>query len=274
MVASWEGDILKKQRVIYYSDPLRDDFAKNEIQAIRVGKDYCYIHRSFLWRAASFLLYYVIAIPIIWIISKVYMGLKIENRKVLRGLRGKGYFLYGNHTRELDAFVSPMVTYPGKSYVIAGAEAVSLPCLKNIIMRLGVLPIPTELSGMKNFYSAVEVRAEEGHGITVYPEAHIWPFYTGIRPFADTSFRYPVKKQLPAVAMVATYRKRSGLFRFLKRPGMTITLSDPVYSDAELTVKKAQKNLRDKIYDRMVQISNEKEQVEYIRYEYVPKGTD
>ncbi len=69
-----------------------------------------------------------------------------------------------------------------------------------------------------------------GACIGIFPEAHIWPFYTGVRPFVGTSFRYPVKLHAPVVAMAVTYRKRRGLFCWVKRPpGMTVTFSAPMY---------------------------------------------
>ncbi|MBR2755259.1 MAG: 1-acyl-sn-glycerol-3-phosphate acyltransferase [Lachnospiraceae bacterium] len=260
-----------KEKTYYYSDLLNDDFAGTHIKTICVDKDFPYLHKSVLWRGAAKVLYFGVAIPVIWIISKIYLGLKIENRKVIRNLSGKGFFLYGNHTREADAFVSPMVTFPQKSYVIAGADAVSLPELKNIVQMLGVIPIPTVFNGMKNFFEEVSKRCREGYGITIYPEAHIWPYYTKIRPFSDISFRYPVKENAPSVAMVVTYRKRSGLFRFLKKPGMTVTLSEPIYPDRNITEKAAQEKLRDCIFMEMTKIANSREQVEYIHYEYAPE---
>ena len=65
--------------------------------------------------------------------------------------------------------------------------------------------------------------------LAIFPEAHIWPFYTGIRPFSATSFRYPEKLNAPVVAMVTTYRKAARSVSLFRRPGMTVTLSEPFY---------------------------------------------
>ena len=121
--------------------------------------------------------------------------------------------------------------------------------------------------GMRAFMQTVYARRAENNCLAIYPEAHVWPFYTGIRPFADTSFRYPVQDGSPVVAMVTTYRKRTGLFRLCKRPGMTITFSEPMGANPGLSPKKAQAELRDRVYGFMVRVSAEKENVAYIRYE-------
>lgn len=259
---------MKTERVRYYSDPVHDDFAGTDIHTCRVGADFPFVRRSVLWRVVSFLVYYVIALPIVFLIAKLYLGLKFENRKVLRSLRGQGFYLYGNHTRALDAFVPSLAAFPKKAYIIAGPDAVSLPGLKHIVMMLGALPIPTELSAMRPFLEAVSQRCAEGACVAIYPEAHIWPFYTGIRPFPDTSFRYPLREGTPVVAMVTTYRKRRGLFRFAKKPGMTVTFSPVFFPDAALPRREAQAALRDEVYSFMKETSTARDQVEYIRYIY------
>ena len=257
---------MKPEKIIYYSDPLNDDFAGTSIKRKEVGSGFPYVHRSALWRFFSFILYYLIAVPIVFAISKLYLGLKFENRKVLKKVRKSGYYLYGNHTRDLDAFVPSMAAFPKKAYIVSNPDAVSIPFLYNVVQMLGAIPIPTERSGMKDFSDAVYSRIREKKCVAIYPEGHVWPFYTGIRPFTSVSFHYPAEDGAPVVAMVTTYRRRSGLFSFLKRPGMTVTFSEPMYADGSLTRKNAQNDLRDRVYEFMVKTSSSAENVEYIRY--------
>ena len=255
------------KRIIYYTDPLNDDFAETSIHTKEVGADFPFIHKGVLWNLLAQLVYYCIAVPIVFVISKVYLGLKYENRQVLRQLRGTGYFLYGNHTRMLDAFLPAMTAFPKKAYVVSNPDAVSLPFLQTLVTMLGVIPIPTRFSGMRQFLSSVTQRYQEGNVLAIFPEAHIWPFYTGIRPFSDTSFRYPQKLGAPVVAMVTTYRKRRGLGQLLRRPGMTVTLSEPFYPDPTLSPRDAQQQLRDRVYNFMMSVSQSHENVQYITYE-------
>ena len=74
--------------------------------------------------------------------------------------------------------------------------------------------------------------------------------------------------------MVTTYRKRRGLFRLFRRPGMTVTLSEPFYPDAALSLREAQQKLRDQVYDFMVSVSQSHENVNYIQYEPRPEVED
>ena len=257
---------MKAEKVVYYSDSLKDDFAGTNIKAQSVGGDFPFLHKSRIWNFAAFLLYYMVASPLVFIISKVYLGLKFENRQVVKKLKNTGFYLYGNHTRDLDAFIPPMVAFPKKAHIIANSDAVSIPFLHNVVQMLGAIPVPDSLSGMKGFTEAVFYRCKEKKCVAIFPEAHVWPFYTGIRPFPDTSFHYPVKDGSPVIAMVTTYRKRKGVFLLSKRPGMTVTLSEPMYIDSTLPPKKAQKELRDRVYSFMTEISSTKENIEYIKY--------
>ena len=256
---------MSPKRTIIYRDPLHDDFAGTDIHHIEVDETFPFRHGP-LWNGAAFLLYYLVGIPIVWLVAKVYLGLKFENRKVLRKVRKTGCYLYGNHTQGLDAFLPPLSAWPKRAYVIAGADAVSLPCLKNIVQMFGAIPIPTKPSGMRSFLKRLAALAKKKQIVAVFPEAHIWPYYTDIRPFTDTSFRYPVKTGLPAVAMVVTYRKRRGLFRFMRRPAVTVTFSEPFFCRTDLSPKEAQKALRDEVYDFMKAVSRTRENVEYYRY--------
>ena len=158
---------MEPKRTVYYTDPLNDDFAHTNIRAKDVGADFPFIHKSVLWNVLAQCVYYCIAVPIVFVISKIYLGLKYENRQVLRKLRRTGYFLYGNHTRMLDAFLPAMTAFPKKAYVVSNPDAVSLPFLQTLVTMLGVIPIPTKFSGMRQFLSSVNQRYQEGNVLAI-----------------------------------------------------------------------------------------------------------
>ena len=81
---------MKPERVVYYTDPLKDDFAGTKISTVRVDASFPYLRRSLPWRVGSFLMYYGVAVPIVWLTAKLYLGLKFENRAALKKVRGSG----------------------------------------------------------------------------------------------------------------------------------------------------------------------------------------
>ena len=98
--------------------------------------------------------------------------------------------------------------------------------------------------------------------ITIYPEAHIWPYYTKIRPFKDVSFKYPVQLNVPAFCFTNTYQSYGKNNDKIK---IVTYIDGPFYSNKELPQKQSQKELRDRIYNCMVERSKNSN-IEHIKY--------
>lgn len=226
-----------------------------------VDTTFPYIHKNPFWRAGAFLLYYAIALPLAALYIKAVNRTRFVNRKALCQIKG-GFFLYGNHTHWSDAFLPHVVVAMKKTYIIAGADAVSIKGIRNIVQMLGGIPIPTEVKALRLFFDSVKQRSAEGGCIAVYPEAHIWPYYTGIRPFPVTSFAYPAEFGVPVVAMVTVYRKRKG-----KKPGRTVILSDPIYAKPGMSQREAQLYFHQRVSAFMRENAGRPDNYAYIRYE-------
>ena len=253
------------KKIIYYEDAAHDDFAGNHIQAKTVPTDFPYAIQNPFWRILECLLYRLIATPLVWLIGKVGFGLKIKNRKALRRLRGTGYFLYGNHTQGMmDAYTPTLAAFPRHAHIITGPEAVSVPVLRRLVQLLGGIPLPGTMKGHRPFLAALHSRVRQKRVVAVYPEAHIWPWYTGIRSFPDGSFSYPVRENVPVVAFVTTYRQRK-IFKKLW-PCMTVTLSDPFYPDPALSPREARQKLRNGVYDFMCRTAAAPDNYAYFEY--------
>ena len=126
---------------------------------------------------------------------------------------------------------------------------------------LGGVPIPTTRRGMRGFCDAVARHAEKNHCVVIYPEAHIWPYYTKIRPFKDVSFRYPVEENKPVFCFTTTYQKR----KFSKLPKVTVYIDGPFFPDENLSLKDNRKKLRDLVYETMLERSKNST-YEYVHY--------
>ena len=261
---------MPRMKTFYYSDPLNDDFAssKDKITPIVVDDKYKYEHKSFVYKLCSFILYRIIATPIAFVITKLIYGLRIKNKKVLRKIKG-GYFLYGNHTNALsDVFSPSMACFPRAVKIVANPNGVSIPVVGKITPMLGALPLPSTLSATKNFLRAMKNSLNKGNVIMIYPEAHIWPYYNEIRPFADSSFAYPIKFDAPVVAFAVTYRKRK-IFKKLP-PLITLTLSDAFYPKDFAS----KTELRNAVCDFMTDTVKTEGSVAYHNYVYKEKTNE
>ena len=100
--------------------------------------------------------------------------------------------------------------------------------------------------------------------VTIYPEAHIWPYYTGIRPFESKSFHFPVKHNVPIYVSTSTFQVR----KEGKPPKVTVYIDGPFYPDSTLSPRDAEKKLRDTAYETMLKNS---ENSDYRFIEYIKK---
>lgn len=256
-------------KTIYYEDELNDDFAATQgIKTRPLPKNYKWIHKSKLWNIFADILYFLIVFPIVKIFNKCIIGLTIKNRGVIKKLKS-GCFLYSNHTQHIDPLISADVSGWGhRTYFMAGNDAFSITGLKHLVAMLGAMPLGYDMDSMKKMIHTVSKRYHEKSCITIYPEAHIWPYYTSIRPFKSASFAYPVGLNAPVVAMVVTYRKRCFPFRlFFQYPAITVYCSDPMYTNPTLGKKAAKEELRNRVYEWMKDTAEKYSTYEYIRYE-------
>lgn len=250
---------------IYYENELEDEFSTAEIHAKKIDGNYSY-EGGFTRKAGRVFFYHLLAKPLAKLFLKIKFGHQIKNKSVLKVIKGQGYYLYGNHTNEIaDALIPTIVQFWGSVYVIVHPNNVSMPVLGKITPSLGALPLPDTMEAMKNFRTAIRHKIAEGKCVTIYPEAHIWPYYTKIRPYKNTSFGYPVQDQAPVFCFTNTYQKR----RMRKTPRITTYVDGPFYPVKSLPVSQQKEMLRKQVYETMVQRSqnNNVEIIHYVKKE-------
>lgn len=261
---------MKLDKINYFSDELRDEFSGISRETITIDKNYKYIHKNVFWRIGAYITYRIIMTPIAYVYLKEKFHCRFVNRKLLKQSGRTGCFLYGNHTQVPgDGYIPVIASFPMRDRVIVNADNVSLKGTKTFMEMIGAYPIANSLSGMRNFLHGLEHHCKNGDCIVVYPEAHIWPYYTKIRPFGEHSFAYPVKFDKPTYCMTTTYTKR----KKSHKPDIIVYIDGPFFADKGLTEKQASKQLRDKVYATMCQRSKNSN-YEYVRYVRKEKADD
>lgn len=254
------------EKTLYYSDELNDDFARTSIARRNVKPNYKYFNKGLLGALKKLLLYRLIVTPACFFYNKFVKRVSYKNKKVMRGYKRRGCFIFGNHTAyALDASNPTYLAFPRPADIIVNADATSIKGLRGIMRTCGALPIPDDFHLMAKFNSAISKAIEKKHWVAVYPEAHIWPYYTGIRNFSHVSFNYPVKCSAPVFAYTMTYKKR----KHSKRPKRVVYVDGPFFADVNLPHKEAVKNLRDKVYKAMCERAKYSD-CEYVEYVYKP----
>jgi len=239
-----------KSRTFYYSDPVNDDFAGTDIKTCELPADYRYFPKTAIRRGFAFVFYHIIATPIVTLLQKIVYGEKIIGREKLKGYRKDGFYLYGNHTRVMgDAYSPTLLAWPKKAYIVAGADAFSIKGIRRIVEDLGGIALPYGRKGYRNFMQAMIKHADMGHIIALYPEAHIWPKYTGIRPFRSEAFHYPAETGKPIFTYTVTWHKR----KLLPGSCTVVYVDGPFFPDMSLAEKERKQKLRDQAFEAMTE---------------------
>ncbi len=246
------------KKVRYY-DSFTDDFEQTANQNFKLPDNYKWVRTDILSKALSGIIY-GLAVIFGGLYCKCFLHLKVTGKENLKGVKG-GFFIYGNHTQPVgDVFIPALCVLPRRIYTVVSTANYGIPFIGKILQFLGALPIVDNLSGIKELNRAIEYLLNKNHPIVIYPEAHVWEYYTDIRPFPDTAFKFPVKFEKPSFAMTVTYKK-SKLF---KRPVMQVFIDGPFYPKGDTTKEKV-KFLHEKIYGIMKNRSKNSD-TNYIKY--------
>ncbi len=250
-------------KIIYYEDELNDEFSKSSIEPRIIDENYKYVHKNPLWNLCSFVLQNILSVPIKILYAKIKFRIKYIGKEKIKPYRNEGYFIYGNHTQPFaDTFIPSIPMYPKRNFLIVNPVNISLKGTGTLVEMLGAMPIPSNKSAMKNFLNAIKQKINKGYAITIYPEAHIWPYYTKIRPFKDVSFKYPIQLEKPTFCITNTYQSYGKNNKKIK---IVSYIDGPFFPNKELTLKEQQKELRNKIYNCMEERS-ENSNIEHIKY--------
>jgi len=248
---------------IYYYKNYTDDLITSKNQEYKLEQDYKWIHSNIFYKICSWIVYYF-AYIVSWFYCKFFLHVKIENRKVLDKYKNQGYFLYGNHTQPVgDVFIPAHVCKNKRIYTVVSQANLGVVGIGKILPMLGALPIPDSIKDTSKLCKAIQERIKQKKCVVIYPEAHVWPYYTKIRQFPATAFKFPVKCNIPSFVMTTTYYKR----KFGNKPGIKVYVDGPFVPDENLSKKEKEEKLRNQIYQCMENKSKNStyEYVEYIK---------
>lgn len=235
-------------QTFFYKDEVNDDFSQNNIAPQQIPENYRFYNPNKIVRFFNLLFRQCIIIPILWLASKFIYQTKVINKKAFKKVKGKGYFLYSNHTNNFDPINHACLMDSLRfSAIIAGPETFSIKGIRWLVRAIGAFPTPTSIKLYKPFRDCIDYHIKERHKVVIYPEAHIWPYCTMIRNFKSVSFRYPVDLDAPIMVSTTTYRKR----KHRTSPQIIMYIDGPFYPNKDLPFKERIEDLRNQAYNAM-----------------------
>lgn len=260
----------EKTLTIEWSDELNDDFDEVGLERPKIPEGYVY-KRGFFSNLFGWLLANLFAKPI-FAIYCTFKGIRFVGRHNLKELKGKGAFLYSNHTAITDVFkfqCRPFF-FRRRINILGFPDSLTIPVAKHLVKCLGLLPVPDN-SDLKHMLELTETSGfyvqKKKQYVLIFPEAHIWPYYTHIRNFRSGSFIYPAKINAPVVPLVTTWRKP----KIGKKPKQTVYICPPIFPKEELDVQQNKEYLYQECLRTMKEVAEGANQFEYIKYIKVDK---
>lgn len=262
-------------KTIFYSDEINDDFGKKHVRydPYKGKKKIVVERRGFYEHVSNFFF------AIIYFLVKTFsiiVGVKWIGKENVKKLDNKkGYFIYANHAGELDVALAYLISHKQRTNTIGYSEAIANPATKLIVPICGFIPLPVDIHDIPKMTHAISYYIQEKKQvIVIYPEAHLWPNYTGVRNFKRQSFRYPIELDAPVLPVFFARRKRKGFWKVFKKPRVTVIIGEPLYPDKDLNRRDAIQKLGDDTYESLVKLSKTIEQEDYWHYVYRPKNEE
>ena len=248
----------------YYYHSFDEDIIKNAGQDYKLPPDYQWIKKGKLRTMGYSILYATVKFAA-RIYCRFFLRVRFVGREAVDACRGRGCFVYANHTQPFGDVIIPAIA--AKKHRIATVVApanLGIPVIGKFLTGLGAVPIPDDGKRMREFVAAVKTHIERGHCVFIYPEAHVWPYYTDIRPFSTGSFHYPVELDAPVFCMTMTYQERGR-----GRPKATCYIDRcDIPSGKDITRRMKIRMLRNDVYDCM-KVRSSESSYEYCTYRKV-----
>ena len=217
-----------------------------------IDRNYEYVSKDIIFNTFSDVLYYLIAYPILKVLTKIVYDLKIEGRENIDFLE-KGAISVSNHVLFLDCAMVGLAWGLKRVYYTTLEGSFKIPFVRKLIKLLRAMPIPEKIKNREYFLKAVDEVLSNGDYVHFYPEAALFPYYKKIRSFKNGAFSIAVKNDVPIVPMVFTFREPKGIRKiFKKKKDVTLKILKPVTIKEEgLNQKQKEELLKNKVHTMM-----------------------
>ena len=252
--------------VVYPSSLDEHTIDLNITHEVIVDENYPFLDKSFSFNFMRGLMHLGIFV-MVFFLSHLRFGLKIEGRKILRKHRKllkNGAITVSNHIHKWDfLFVLEAVRFR-MMYFPAWKENLNTPDEK-FVRYSGGIPIPDNLHLIKYFNQAFDEIYAMKKWIHAYPEQALFYFFQPIRPFKKGVFTMAHRYHLPVIPIAFSYREPHFPFTLVngfrtltgnqKLPMITLRIGEPLLIDQNLPRREAVQKLRRDCHKAVVRLA-------------------
>ena len=177
-----------------------------------------------LWSNAFF---YVIGIPLLFLLTRVIIGGRVEGKNRLP--RVGGALTVCNHVHPLDGPLIATAFFPRKLVFTSAPVNLENRLYGGLVRVLGGVAVPPTASGLPRFFAEMELLLAKGRIVHFFPEGDLKPYDTTLRDFKRGAFHLAAQARVPVVPLSIRFTPPSGVGRlFRRKPTMVLVIGEPI----------------------------------------------
>ncbi len=206
-----------------------------------------------LYRLLSNAFYYVIAIPLLFLLTRVIMGGRVEGENRLP--RVGGALTVCNHVHPLDSALIATAFFPRRLVFTSAPVNLENRLYGGLVRLLGGVEVPPTAGGLPLFFSEMEILLAKGRIVHFFPEGDLKPYDTSLRDFKRGAFHLAAQARVPVVPLSIRFTPPTGIGRlFRRKPTMVLVIGEPIVptmtdprSDRGIRMELARRTMHDLI---------------------------
>jgi 1,2-diacylglycerol 3-alpha-glucosyltransferase len=206
-----------------------------------------------VYRMWSSAFYYVIAVPVLFLWTRVILGVRSEGRNRLP--RVGGVLTVCNHVHPLDSALVALALFPRRLVFTSAPVNLQHRWYGGLVRLLGGVAVPRTPAGLPLFFAEMELFLAKGRIVHFFPEGELKPYDTSLRDFKRGAFHLAAKARVPVVPLSIRFTPPTGVRRiFRRKPTMVVVIGEPIVptmtdprSDRRIRMELARRRMHDLI---------------------------
>jgi 1,2-diacylglycerol 3-alpha-glucosyltransferase len=184
-------------------------------------------HAGPVYRLLSNAFYYVIATPLLFLWTRVIMGVRSEGKNRLP--RAGGALTVCNHVHPLDSALVALALFPRRLVFTSAPVNLQNRWYGWLVRLLGGVAVPRTPAGLPLFFTEMELFLAKGRIVHFFPEGELKPYDTSLRDFKRGAFHLAARARVPVVPLSIRFTPPTGVGRVIRRkPTMVIVVGEPI----------------------------------------------
>ena len=210
-------------------------------------------YAGLIYRMLSTAFYYVVAVPLLFLWTRVALGVRTEGEKRLP--RAGGALTVCNHVHYLDSVLVALALFPRRVVFTSAPMNLENRLYGPLVRLLGGVPVPHSAAGLPLFFTEMELFLAKGRIVHFFPEGELKPYDTSLRDFKRGAFHLAAQARVPVLPLSIRFTPPRGLRRLVSRkPTMVIVIGEPIVptttdprNDRQIRMELARNRMRDLI---------------------------